>query len=210
MTPMTLPGRFGRFRPDGKFWTVPNALSVLRALLAAPVAWLIFVDGSLGWMFLLFAVMIASDWLDGRIARWLGAVSAWGKVLDPLADKIAAAAIAASLALRGLLPVWFLAALVARDVLVLLGSSILAHRTGTVEMSTWAGKAAAGAVMVTALAALLRADEPVMRFCLLATTVLLIGSFAGYGVRYFRLMKRREPFAPSEPDVAADAREDLL
>ncbi len=201
---MTLPRRFGRFRPDGKFWTIPNALSVTRMLLAAPVAWLILADGSLRWIFLLLAVMIASDWLDGRIARWSGNVSAWGKILDPLADKVAGAAIAASLVARGLLPAWFLMALVVRDALVLLGSSVLAHRTGTVEMSIWSGKVAAGAVTVTVLAALLRADEPVMRFCLLAATALLIGSFAAYGVRYVRLMKRGASFAADDA-----AREDF-
>lgn len=187
---MTLPRRFGRFRPDGNFWTVPNALSVTRALLAAPVAWLILVDGSLRWVFSLLAIIIASDWLDGRIARWSGNVSAWGKVLDPLADKVAGAVVAASLALRGLLPVWFLAALIARDLLILLGSGVLAHRTGSVEMSVWLGKAATGAVAVTVFAALLRADEPVMRFCLIAATILMIASFAAYVVRYVLLAKR--------------------
>lgn len=189
---MTLPRRFGRFRPDGNFWTVPNALSVTRALLAVPVAFLILVDGSLRWMFALLAVIIASDWLDGRIARWSGNVSAWGKVLDPLTDKVAGAVIAMSLTLRGLLPVWFLAALIVRDALILLGSGVLAHRTGSVEMSAWLGKAATGAVAVTVFAALLRADEPVMRFCLFATAALLIGSFVEYGVRYARLTKREK------------------
>ena len=101
---MMLPRKFGRFRPDGNFWTVPNVLSMGRVLLAVPVAWLILVDGSLGWIFALLAVMITSDWLDGRIARWSGRVSDWGKLLDPLADKIAGIVIVLALAFRGMLP----------------------------------------------------------------------------------------------------------
>ena len=205
---MTLPRRFGRFRPDGNFWTIPNALSVTRALLAVPVAWLILADGPLRWVFSLLAIMIASDWLDGWIARWTNKVSSWGKVLDPLADKAAGAAIAAALALRGMLPAWFLLALVARDALILLGSGLLAHRTGRVEMSARSGKVATGAVAVTLLAALLRADEPVMRFCLFATAALLAGSFVEYAIRYARRTKQGESFSETESVAAPPARED--
>ena len=202
---MMLPRRFGRFRPDGNFWTVPNAFSMGRVLLVVPVAWLILVDGSLGWIFALLAVMIMSDWLDGRIARRSGRVSDWGKILDPLADKIAGIAIVLALALRGMLPVWFLMVLITRDLLILLGSGVLVRRTGRMEMSDWSGKVAVGAVAVTVLAALMRADDPVMRFCLFATTGLLAGSFAMYGVRYARLMKQSGPPAEAAPGAASGA-----
>lgn len=206
---MMLPRRFGRFLPDGNFRTVPNALSMGRVLLAVPVAWMILVDGSLGWIFALLAVMIMSDWLDGRIARWSGRVSDWGKILDPLADKIAGIAIVLALALRGMLPVWFLMVLITRDLLILLGSGVLVRRTGRMEMSDWSGKVAVGAVTVTVFAALMRADDPVMRFCLFATTGLLAGSFAMYGVRYGRLMKQSGPPVETVPGAATGAiRED--
>ena len=202
---MMLPRRFGRFRTDGNFWTVPNIFSMGRVLLVVPVAWLILVDGSLGWIFALLAVMITSDWLDGRIARWLGRVSDWGKILDPLADKIAGIAIVLALALRGMLPVWFLMVLITRDLLILVGSGILVRRSGRMEMSDWFGKVAVGAVTVTVLAALMRADDPVMRFCLFATTGLLAGSFAMYGVRYARLMKQSGPPSEAAPGAASGA-----
>ncbi len=196
---MMPPRRFGRFRPDGNFRTIPNVLSMGRVLLAIPVAWLILVDGSLRWIFALLVVMIMSDWLDGRIARWSGRVSDWGKILDPLADKIAGVVIVLALVFRGTLPAWFLMVLITRDLLILLGSGMLAHRKGVMKMSDWSGKVAVGAVTVTVLAALMRADDPVMRFCLFATTGLLAGSFAVYGARYARLMKRSEPPGEAVP-----------
>ncbi len=203
--PMMRPRKFGRFRPDGNFWTVPNVLSMGRVLLAVPVVWLVLVDGSLRWIFALFAVMIASDWLDGRIARWSGRVSDWGKILDPLTDKIAGVAIVLALVFRGMLPVWFLMVLITRDLLILLGSGMLAHRKGHMEMSDWSGKVAVGAVTVTVLAALMRADDPVMRFCLFATTGLLAASFVAYGARYARLMRRGEPPGEDASDATSDA-----
>ena len=202
---MMLPRRFGRFSSVGNFWTVPNILSMARVLLVIPVVWLILVDGPLRWIFTLLAVMIASDWFDGRIARWSGRVSEWGKILDPLADKIAGMAIVLALVLRGMLPVWFLIVLVTRDLFILLGSGMLAHRTGRVEMSDWWGKIAVGAVTVTLFAALMRADEPVMQFCLFATTGFLAGSFATYGLRYARLMKQSEPPVAAAPGATNDA-----
>lgn len=202
---MILPRKFGRFRPDGNFWTVPNVLSMGRVLLVVPVVWLILVDGSLGWIFALLAVMITSDGLDGGIARWSGSVSDWGKILDPLADKIAGIAIVLALAFRGMLPVWFLMVLIARDLCILLGSGILVRRTGRMEMSDWSGKVAVGAVTVTVLAALMRADDPVMRFCLFATTGLLAGSFAVYGARYVRLMKQSRASVEAAPGAAGGA-----
>lgn len=206
---MMLPRRFGRFRSDGNFWTVPNVLSMGRVLLVVPVAWLILVDGPLRWIFALLVVMVTSDWLDGRIARWSGRVSDWGKILDPLADKIAGVVIVLALVFRGMLPVWFLMVLATRDLLIVLGSGMLAHRKGLMEMSDWSGKVAVGAVAVTVLAALMRADDPVMRFCLFATTGLLAGSFAVYGARYARLMKRSGPPGGAVPGATSGAiRED--
>ena len=95
--------------------------------------------------------------------------------------------------------------LITRDLLILLGSGMLAHRKGRMEMSDWFGKVAVGAVAVTVLAALMRADDPVMRFCLFATTGLLAGSFAVYGVRYARLIKQSESPAEAVPDATSGA-----
>ena len=60
----------------------------------------------------LLAAGILTDFLDGKVARLTRTVSEWGKVLDPLADKFAALAIVAALALRPTeprLPLWLLA-----------------------------------------------------------------------------------------------------
>ena len=176
-------------RISGGFWTVANVLSLVRMLLAVPIAWLILADGSDRWVLGLLLFAMATDWLDGRIARWSGTVSEWGKILDPLADKIAAALVVPAVVLRGLLPVWFLIALLVRDAFILFGGVILVRRTGRITMSAWIGKVAAAGVALTVLAALMEADEPLLRWCLWIATVLLAGSFAQYTARFFRLNK---------------------
>lgn len=173
----------------GKFWTFPNVLSLLRLVLTFPIAYLVMVDGPLLWVFSLFLLAIATDYFDGRVARWSRTVSDWGKVLDPLADKVGGGLVVLALAIRGSLPAWFVALLLLRDALLVLGGVVLGRRTGLVVMSMWWGKVAMTAVALTALAALLRADPPVLQFCIWATTVLLLYSFFRYVVHYVRLLR---------------------
>ncbi len=191
--------------PDlGRFWTVPNMLSLFRMVLAIPIAYLVLVDGRLFWIFILFLLAVATDYFDGRVARWSDTVSDWGKVLDPLADKIGGGLVLLALTVRGSLPWWFFALVIGRDALIVLGGILVGRKTGLVVMSMWWGKAAVTAIAITALAALLNADPPVMVFCLWATSVILVYSFARYfalGVRAIRWRKEETPVEPVEPTL---------
>lgn len=173
----------------GRFWTWANLLSMIRLILVVPITYLILTDGPLGWLFGLILVALVTDWFDGRVARWSRTVSEWGKVLDPLADKVAGAAVVLALVVRGVLPLWFLAVIVGRDLIIVLGGVLLARRTGQVVMSAWMGKVAVTALALTVLAALLRADPPIVDICVWVTTGLLFYSFMLYAVRFARLIR---------------------
>jgi cardiolipin synthase (CMP-forming) len=100
---------------------IPNALSVLRMLLVAPVAWLLLENEyrlTLG----VFAVAAATDGLDGFLAKRCGWTSELGKILDPLADKILLVGVFVTLAILGAVPVWLAAVAVARDVVITTGA----------------------------------------------------------------------------------------
>lgn len=183
-----------RLVPDlGKFWTIPNTLSLLRLALVPPLAYLIFIDGSKSWIFGLAGAAILSDWIDGKVARWSKSVSEWGKVLDPMADKFAAAMVTLALVLRGSLPLWFLLIVVIRDLVIVAGGVVLARRTGRILMSIWTGKLAVGALALTVLAALLEADPPVMQVCIAVTTVLMVYALILYVVRFARTLRASTP-----------------
>ena len=173
----------------GRFWTVPNVLSMTRLVIILPVFWLILMDGPLWWIMMLVLLAIATDYFDGRVARWSHSVSDWGKVLDPLADKIGGGMVVAALAFKGALPIWFLILLATRDLCILGGGAILKRRTGRIVLSLWAGKIAVTGVAVTSLAALLKADAPVLEFCIWVTVALLAYSFFRYFIRFFSLLK---------------------
>lgn len=189
--------------PDlGRFWTAANVLSLVRIALIPPIAVLIYRGGPFGPMIGLLLVAVATDWLDGQVARRTGTVTEWGKVLDPTADKLAAAAVTLALVLRPAefgpsLPVWFVAAVIARDAVIAVGGIIQTRRLGYVMVSLWSGKIAVTALALTIVAALLRADPEVMAVCVWTTTALLAFSLVRYVQRFRRVMRLGTPADPS-------------
>jgi CDP-diacylglycerol--glycerol-3-phosphate 3-phosphatidyltransferase len=203
--------------PDlGRFWTIPNTLSLTRLVLVVPITVLLWVDGPPGWLLGLVVAAIATDWLDGRVARWTRTISDWGKVIDPIADKFAALMTVTALTFRAAephFPLWFFGVVVGRDALILLGSALIARRSGQIVMSAWAGKAATLWLALTVLAAVLKADPPVFNVCLWMTVGLLAFSFLVYVVRTLNAVRRPPPPAeaqgasspPSASESASDA-----
>lgn len=187
-----VPQRVLMIPPLGKFWTAANFLSLLRVLIAIPITILILTSGSVRLIVVLLLLAAITDWFDGNLARWSKTVSNWGKVLDPLCDKAAVLLVSAALAINGDLPLWFVGLVVLRDVLIVAGSIVLTRRISEVKMSIWWGKLAVSAMALTLLAAILRADEPILQTCIWVTTVLMLISYAIYAVRFVRLL-RAEP-----------------
>ena len=77
-----------------------------------------------------------TDWLDGKLARMLNQQSRLGQILDPAADRLYIAATLAALAIRGIIPWWLVALLLARELVV--GAALLVlrrHSYGTLHVS---------------------------------------------------------------------------
>ncbi len=192
-------------RDLGRFWTAANGLSLARIVLVVPIAVLLWRNGSVAWVMALVALGVLTDFFDGRVARWSGTVSEWGKVLDPFADKFAALAIGGTLALRPPaphLPLWLMGLIVARDILVFGGGVILAKRHGAVPASVWMGKLAVGALALTVLLVILRADAPVLNVFVWTTAGFFVLSFLQYLIRFVVMYRApRIPLVPDESDT---------
>ncbi|MGH9103748.1 MAG: CDP-alcohol phosphatidyltransferase family protein [Acidimicrobiales bacterium] len=109
-----------------RVWTVPNALSVGRLLCTPLVGWLLLGPAERLAAAWLLAVLGATDFLDGFVARALHQVSDLGKVLDPLADRVLLAVAVVAALVAGDVPVPVGLAVVAREVLVAAGVLALA------------------------------------------------------------------------------------
>jgi cardiolipin synthase len=147
--------------------SLPNLLSILRILLVVPVLFLLdYRTPAQGWaLAFLIGLVIASDWADGFLARRFDRVTALGRILDPVADKVAVVAVAFALVpLRGF-PLWLAVLLAARDAAILAGGLLLSGRLGRVPASTLPGKVAVnvfGALLVSYMFRLGPAQEPLM------------------------------------------------
>jgi cardiolipin synthase len=129
-------GAVARADQQGRILTVPNAISVAR-LAGVPVfLWLVLGPQADGWAVALLIVAGLSDWLDGVIARAWNQQSRLGQVLDPAADRLYIAATLIGLAIRGIIPWWLVALLVARE--LVLGAALLVlrrHGYGPLQVS---------------------------------------------------------------------------
>lgn len=108
--------------------TIPNLISTIRLFLVPVFLWLLLGrdnPAAAGW---LLGGIGATDWIDGYLARRLNQVSEIGKVLDPLADRLAVAAALIGGLISGDLPAWFAIAVIVREVLVSGGALALAFR----------------------------------------------------------------------------------
>jgi len=106
--------------------TVPNILSCFRLLLI-PVFLVLLLLGHYGWALLLIAVSAITDFVDGYVARHFNQVTRLGQLLDPAADRLFILSTLLGLAWVGVLPWWFAAVIIARDVLLLVLGVVLAN-----------------------------------------------------------------------------------
>jgi cardiolipin synthase (CMP-forming) len=99
--------------------TIPNLLSMLRLLGVPLFLWLVLVQEADGWAVVVLAISGFTDYLDGKLARRWNQVSRLGQLLDPLADRLYVLTTVAALTIREIIPIWFAALLIGRDVLFL-------------------------------------------------------------------------------------------
>jgi cardiolipin synthase len=95
---------------------------MIRIVLVVPIA-LALKDGRLALCIGLFAVAAISDAADGFLARRFGWKSELGAMLDPIADKALLAVVFVTLGILKLVPLWLMAAAVARDVVIVFGAA---------------------------------------------------------------------------------------
>lgn len=95
-------------------WNLPNVLTSLRILFIPVFVWLV-LDEHQWWAFGLFAVLMATDKLDGDIARARGLITDFGKIADPIADKALMTAALVSLNIIGALPIWITLVILVRE-----------------------------------------------------------------------------------------------
>ena len=113
---------------------VPNAITLVRLLLI-PVLVVLLAQRDYAAAFTALFVSALSDFADGVIARRWNARTRFGTIADPVVDKLTMLALTLTLAVQGLLPLWLVAAIVARDLVIVAGALAYHYWVGRYDMA---------------------------------------------------------------------------
>lgn len=157
----------------------PNRLTVLRVLLIPPFLYFAYVDP--WWAFGIFVVATLTDTLDGILARRFNLVTSFGKLMDPLADKLLVTSALIVLTDLGTIPAWSVVLILGREFL-LTGLRGVAAEQGMVVAASPLGRYKTATQMV-ALAGLLVFNFAWLHWLYWAAVVLTLISGLEYGFK---------------------------
>jgi CDP-diacylglycerol--glycerol-3-phosphate 3-phosphatidyltransferase len=169
---------------------LPNALTVARILLVPVVVVALLVESPGGSTIaaVVFAIAALTDGLDGYIARSQQSVTTFGKVMDPVADKLMVAAALIALVSLDRLAAWVAMVIIAREFAVS-GLRIAAGQQGVVIPASSLGKLKT-IVQVVAVLALIAASDPDAAW-VLALVYAMVAVTVVSGVDYFLNFRRK-------------------
>lgn len=171
-----------------KIFNASNSLSFLRLILVIPT-WITFnnfdftkagyIVGAIG----IFAAI--TDILDGYLARKLNQITEFGKVIDPLADKVLVVFVVLNLYLLGQISGFYFYLILLRDVLILIGGLIVSKKIGKVLPSDYIGKATVLSISFVLLMILLNVDNQSIPYKLLyyISILLILVSLLNYIIK---------------------------
>ena len=130
-----------QFRASDKILTLPSSISILRIFLAIPTVFYLYNDNP-GAAAALMVFSYVTDILDGYIARKTNTITEFGKAIDPIADKIYVAALIIAMVSKGLVPMWFVILVIAKDIIIMIGVILVRKKINAVLPSNYWGKSA--------------------------------------------------------------------
>jgi CDP-diacylglycerol--glycerol-3-phosphate 3-phosphatidyltransferase len=185
---------------------LPNALTLLR-ILAVPVVVVALLGETPNGDELaaaVFALAALTDGLDGYFARSRNSVTTFGKLMDPLADKLLIIGALVSLVSLDRLAAWVAMVIIAREVAVTILRTIAAER-GLVIAASWLGKLKT-VLQIAAVIALIVADPAPLGVDLLVYAALIVTVVSGadyfFGLRK-RIEEQQKERAAAKPKPAA-------
>lgn len=127
--------------PKFNIKNLPNYLTILRLILV-PIIFTLIIKELYLYAFVVFVIANATDVLDGRIARKYDLITDFGKLMDPLADKITQISTVLALIIKGIIPFWILIALSTKEIIMIIVAFTLYKNKDITVYSKWYGKAA--------------------------------------------------------------------
>jgi CDP-diacylglycerol--glycerol-3-phosphate 3-phosphatidyltransferase len=172
-------------------WTLSNFLSVSRVLLLPLIYLSLFHKTARGdqLAFGLLCLAALTDLLDGWIARLRHTISSFGKIIDPVADKICMVSVVIFLIILRGFPLWLFALILSRDVIIMLISALLIRNYKIVFPSNLWGKLYSFSLVLLIAAFTLQFEQKIIFQLEILVAGLLFVSSLNYSVKIFRYIR---------------------
>lgn len=170
-----------------ELYLAPNLISLFRLLLFLPLQFIFsYLNQSQYFEIYLISIIFiafASDLLDGFIARKFNIITEFGKIIDPLADKVLVLQFVLNLLILNKLPFLYVLIVFTRDILIFIGGIYLSNRLNKVLPSNLLGKVAVFSIGVTIILSILAPNSALFLWIMRISIVFLFISFAAYVLR---------------------------
>ncbi len=172
--------------------TIPNIMSMFRIALLPVIAWLYIGRNDIPSAIMLLIISGISDIADGYIARKYNMVSDFGKVLDPIADKLTQGILLICLAVKYNIIFWLVGIFAVKEFLMFALGYLVFKRKDSVNSAKWYGKANTVIIYFTIVILIIMPDIPQIAVNAIIFTCMftLLASFALYIKFYMNLLKK--------------------
>lgn len=177
--------------------TKSNLISLIRLLLAIPLWFLFdgFYSGNTRWIIIAVCILGAiTDALDGYLARKFHEVTEFGKIIDPLADKVVIGVVIIKLYLIGEVSGLYILLILSRDILIFIGGIILTQKLKRVLPSNVLGKITVTNIALVILLIIINISQEsfIFKFFYGLSIILILISLIGYAYRAVEFIKKKD------------------
>ncbi|MBR3764445.1 MAG: CDP-diacylglycerol--glycerol-3-phosphate 3-phosphatidyltransferase [Clostridia bacterium] len=174
-------------------WNLPNVLTILRMCLI-PVFVVLHLVGLEKLALLTFGVASFTDWLDGYIARKHNMITDFGKLMDPLADKLMVCTALVMQGIGGVFPVPAIVIVIIKELVMIYGSSYMLHKNIVVYSNIWGKLAQCSFILALVLSFwhhdFIAMNLPIDRVTLWIAVVIAVIALVDYTVASLRTLRK--------------------
>lgn len=178
-----------------EYFSIPNIMGYFRIILALLYVWMFYktLDGAPYWP--VIAIIVVSgltDLLDGKIARRFNMVTDWGKMLDPIADKITIGAIILSLMFKYKIILPMILLYIVKEGYMAIAGMMLMKRGHKIEGAKYYGKVCTFATYVILIAILLvpNMNETVVTVLVCINMIVMLYTWVMYILYYSPMLRK--------------------
>lgn len=180
-----------------EYFSIPNIMGYFRIALAVVYLILFYMSlhGGAYWP-VIGAIVLSglTDFFDGKVARKFDMVTDWGKMLDPIADKITIGAIILSLALKYQIVITMIVLYIIKEGYMAVAGLCLINRGYKVEGAMWYGKVCTFGTYVILIILLLFPNMSMMLVngLIIVNMALMLFTFGNYIIYYGKILKKNQ------------------